>query len=1458
VRYNLLEQIAASMFSAALGQGSSKNAPTRPIRRSVVQGAESGEQQRTLRDAPDDLLNLEDFNDNELLRALWIRYERKEIYTWVGSVLVSVNPYRDIGVFRDELAARYASNNPPQAPHLFATVKAALTAPGDRHALLITGESGAGKTEATRAVLSCLAMQHGATDHIRDRLLRSTPVLEAFGNAHTRQNTNSSRFGKFIEVHLSTEYEVVGATLTPYMLEASRVAGDLPQGERTYHVFYLLRAALGALASGTTPTGSFWTRLSNAPEWADLVSAGALPMTNSARLTAGPPDMRCAEWFEALHEGLVKIGMRHVEVAECCRIVAAVSLLADMTAGNTGLAAAAALLRIEENELGNFLTKAEMSVGAARKERLHRARSEHEAATLRASLAQELYAALFGWLTQLVARGIKPPAQGGVKMLGLLDLYGFEVFSTNGFEQFLINYCNERLQQFFNRQVFTIEAEEYAAEGLDTDGQWRRMITACQLPALALLEGEFGVSVGCFGIINDRSRCGFEDQKQDGGSALAQAIAVACGSRSGFLAAGRDSRRFFGVAHFAGEVFYDAAQFQSKNASAHRPDIHTFLRRHGGEFVREVLIGEAKAEPLKREPSVDASPASSSADALPSTSASTVNGNSQRKLFGRTLISVFREELNELCAALEQRQCRHVRCLRPNDDQAPLVFDDASMLRQCRYSGLLEATRIRRQGYAHRRPLRSFAARFALLLGTREARRVARHVPAANASMACQAILQAASASGISADDATIGHTKVFLREGALVWFESARTRVAIGVIVALLRGNYTRSWLARLKKAAILLQAVARSRRAQRFTAQLRAEIQAEKLRAEEELRAAEERAVAEAAAAAAHAAAMAAAEARRLSSACRLQRWWRRRTARECSMIAAVRREKEQLKLKREQLRWMQAEEIQLSRTPPGTSPVMSPAATPVLPLRTIAMTPDQGERPLRPGLSKTTSQESLRRISPHGSIRGAKPTKDYGLRQPFASGQPSASPSVKEKQISSSAATAVVAAITTGQAVATGLSQSRRVGMAAPRPRTPPPSAEDRRRAEIHSARHHAGSGNGQQSPRSLRRSYRQEIARLLAQHRQLRKRLPAELRGLPAELMEAAHKLGHNGPPVAPEVLTRINEVLQTLKAALKEHSGPTLPLSHVPSIASLDRTPILPGGRGLRQDMPGERHGWFQAPATARPVLQRVASNPTNLHQTALAFNAPHLAEVGDAAMRRSLSARPMRRSPHAGFRSPLRTPPTMTRTLTPTRGFRTPVRQAHISSHSKLPLPSTPVGTPRHIFRVTWNAEPGTPTGAPSTMPAWQAHSSSPSIVTPRQIIQIAPHGDGVEMTPGRQRPAAATASPVPVWAWHAPGQAPGAAHKAQVAASPVMSSASSFNCAQSVGSHSHVPSPVEVGLSQAVLAAVPTPGRNRSRRLPSPVSCQVATTPATPTSQVRMLSPPVVPRVVGVPVTRS
>jgi len=399
----------------------------------------------------------------------------------------------------------------------------------------------------------------------------------------------------------------------------------------------------------------------------------------------------------------------------------------------------------------------------------------------------------------------------------LLDLYGFEVFQVNGFEQFLINYCNERMQQYFNRQVFACEAEEYEAEGFDTDGHWRRLLGAYQLPALALLEGEANKSTGIFGVINDRSRCGFEHSK-DKSEGLVDSIVASYGKHPAFCKASRNPGRVFGVRHFAGEVFYEAAQFVGKNASAHRPDIVEFLRASVSTFVQELLGSDADGSPQSGD--------GASEDALGRTASSAASSSSRpRKLFGKTLISTFQQEMNELSATLEARECHHVRCLRPNDEQAPLEFDDTSMLRQCRYSGLLEATRIRRQGYAHRRPLRTFAARYALLLHSHESRRLARHVLMSKAFAACSTICEAAVSGGLPPDSFRIGHTKVFLREPGLVWFETARSRLAASVVVAALKCNVAKQQFLRQRRVAIRVQAAYRGACARGVARKLRAE---------------------------------------------------------------------------------------------------------------------------------------------------------------------------------------------------------------------------------------------------------------------------------------------------------------------------------------------------------------------------------------------------------------------------------------------------------------------------------------------------------------------------------------------------------------------------------------------------------------------------------------------------------
>lgn len=755
---------------------------------------------------PDNLLSLDDFNDTGLLQCLKSRYQQNDIYTWVGSVLVSINPYQDIGVFADVVAAKYAKTIPAQGslaaahqsspPHIFAAVAGALASPGQRHALLISGESGAGKTEATRASLAFLAKHCNASDVVRDRLLDSNPVLEAFGNAKTRQNGNSSRFGKFIEVHISAEGKLLGATLRPYMLEASRVSGRLHSAEQTYHVFYHVRAALAALSNSAACSRPFWQWLRQLPEWQELAQVGSPALLASSRLAVGPKAEECLESFERLYGRLLGAGMTHADIVQCARVVAAVGVLADEEAAGEALASKLQeLLGVPQDQMLDFFTNVELTVGTIGRERLIRCRSGSEMRTLQASLAQELYSSLFVWVSHLVARGVAPAADAVAgKRVGLLDLYGFEVFDSNGFEQFLINYCNERIQQLFNRQVFLNEASEYLSEGLDDDGRWQHLASACNLPALSLLEGGTGVGCGIFGVINDRSRCGFDAALSGDGSEIVDSIASVCGGHSSFRRSTRDAGRVFGVSHFAGDVYYETRNFVLKNASSHRPDIVAFFRSHANGFVRQLFEVNIEGGCGLQECGGSNGPEVLCMDGAETPK--TANGPiPRRRLVGSTLISAFRMELNELCTTLEMRECRHIRCLRPNDCQQPLFVDDASMFRQCRYSGLLEATRIRRYGFPHRRSLASFAQRYATILtavrraahtlGCEPPPRLQEVMGVEAAKAACISICNTMHSIGIDSKEACIGHTKIFLKESALEWLESARIHFASASIVA-------------------------------------------------------------------------------------------------------------------------------------------------------------------------------------------------------------------------------------------------------------------------------------------------------------------------------------------------------------------------------------------------------------------------------------------------------------------------------------------------------------------------------------------------------------------------------------------------------------------------------------------------------------------------------------------------
>mmetsp|Transcript_122254 Transcript_122254/g.228315 ORF Transcript_122254/g.228315 Transcript_122254/m.228315 type:complete len:1511 (-) Transcript_122254:145-4677(-) len=856
--------------------------------------------------SPDDLLELADFSYAALLNALRLRHQRQEPYTWIGPVLVSINPCMHLE--RPDLF--------PSTPHPFSLVGRALEGGGPA-AIIVTGESGAGKTEAVKAMLSFLVEQRGArSDRVRDVLVGSNEALEAFGNAQTLQNNNSSRFGKLTEVLLdSATGHAESAAVVPYMLEASRVTHH-GRGELNYHVFYVLGEALEStarrLSAGHHPSsmadpsgntgGELWSWRDDLwSTWCSLArcavnsglsrsqylapsSAPSGPKSPSWRSprrsfggeSAAATDLpaKQAVWkeacvsagrFEDIVGSMRAVGLSDDETLAAMQVVLAVALLGNVSIAAvlpegadaspasspgrpsprlesssadaaaelaaTALQSVADLLAVPLTELQSFLGTRTTDVPRGGGKFIQ-PRSPREVLTLRDSVAREVYTALFQWLVRRVAarqESNSVPAWSpssykesrGQQRVAILDIYGFEVCQTNGLEQMLINYCNERLQSLFNMQLFAAEAREYEIEGLPPD-VWVPLCKTRPLPALLLFEGDDGErrSTGIFALIDDEARCRFNDGSD---TALRSKMDASLGGHTSYKAC--RSASCFTVAHFAGEVVYDSRSFVETNANAARPEIISFLMSaSSSSFLNSVLRTRLDGPP----------------EASGSTSLSPPSSGRRRQLFGRTVIQAFRTELEQLIASFERpgTRCHYLRCLKPNAALRPLEFDDAGVLRQCRYSGLLETVKIRHYGYAHRRPILEFVERYALVAwpawasGRATANvRSFRDMPIGDLKAWAAGILVRALKgrfgkleASLTEDDALMGRKKVFMRPRAFRHFEAMIVfgHSVVVPIQAAWRGYNARFTYQLARQLIISLQAVVRGVFARSYVRQI------------------------------------------------------------------------------------------------------------------------------------------------------------------------------------------------------------------------------------------------------------------------------------------------------------------------------------------------------------------------------------------------------------------------------------------------------------------------------------------------------------------------------------------------------------------------------------------------------------------------------------------------------------
>ncbi|XP_037384993.1 unconventional myosin-X isoform X2 [Talpa occidentalis] len=764
----------------------------------------------------DDMAALTELHGGAIMHNLHQRYKRNQIYTFIGSIIASVNPYKPIGGLYERAAMeRYSRCHLGELPpHVFAVANECyrcLWKHPTNQCVLISGESGAGKTESTKLILKFLSVISqqslelsfkADSSCVEQAILESSPIMEAFGNAKTVYNNNSSRFGKFVQLSICQEGNIQGGKIVDYLLEKNRVVRQNP-GERNYHIFYALLAGLDH-----EQREEFY--LSVPENYHYLNQSGCMK----------DKTINDQDSFQEVITAMEVMQFSKEEVREVLRLLAGILHLGNIefiTAGGaqvsfkTALSRSAELLGLDPTQLTDALTQRSMFL---RGEEILTPLSVQQAVDSRDSLAMALYARCFEWVIKKINSRIK--GKDDFKSIGILDIFGFENFEVNHFEQFNINYANEKLQEYFNKHIFSLEQLEYSREGL----VWEDIDWVDNGECLDLIEKKLGL----LALINEESHF---PQATD--STLLEKLHNQH-TNNHFYVKPRVAINNFGVKHYAGEVQYDVRGILEKNRDTFRDDLLNLLRESRFDFIYDLFEHVSSRN---------------NQDTLKC-------GSKHRR---PTVSSQFKDSLHSLMATLSSSNPFFVRCIKPNMQKMPDQFDQAVVLNQLRYSGMLETVRIRKAGYAVRRPFQDFYKRYKVLM-----RNVA--VPE-DIRGKCTALLQRYDASN---SEWQLGKTKVFLRESLEQKLEKQReeavTRAAMVIrahilgylarkqyckvldCVLIIQKNYRAFLLRRrflhLKKAAIVFQKQLRGQIARRAYRQLLAEKreEEEKRKREEEER--------------------------------------------------------------------------------------------------------------------------------------------------------------------------------------------------------------------------------------------------------------------------------------------------------------------------------------------------------------------------------------------------------------------------------------------------------------------------------------------------------------------------------------------------------------------------------------------------------------------------------------------
>ncbi|XP_044138318.1 myosin-10-like isoform X1 [Bufo gargarizans] len=742
----------------------------------------------------EDMAELTCLNEASVLHNLKDRYYSGLIYTYSGLFCVVINPYKNLPIYTEQIVEMYRGKKRHEMPpHIYAiseTAYRSMLQDREDQSILCTGESGAGKTENTKKVIQYLAhvasshkgrkehtapnsntMSYGELEH---QLLQANPILEAFGNAKTVKNDNSSRFGKFIRINFDVAGYIVGANIETYLLEKSRAVRQA-KDERTFHVFYQLLAGAGEHVKTDLLLEGF----------------GQYRFLSNGSITI--PGQQDKELFQETMESMKIMGINHEEIMSMLKMASAVLQFGNIIfrkerntdqasmPDNTAAQKLCHLLGLNVTEFTRAILMPKIKVG---RDYVQKAQTKEQADFAVEALAKALYERLFRWLVHRLNRALDRTKRQGASFIGILDIAGFEIFELNSFEQLCINYTNEKLQQLFNHTMFILEQEEYQREGIE----WNFIDFGLDLqPCIDLIERPANPP-GVLSLLDEE--CWFPKATD---KSFVEKVIQELGTHPKFQKPRqlRDKADLC-IIHYAGKVDYKADEWLMKNMDPLNDNVATLLHQSTDKFTAELWKDVDRIVGLDQMTGMGEMSFGSS--------------YKTKKGMFRTVGQLYKESLAKLMSTLRNTNPNFVRCIIPNHEKKAGKLEPHLVLDQLRCNGVLEGIRICRQGFPNRIIFQEFRQRYEILTPNA--------IPKGfmDGKQACAIMIKALE---LDPNLFRIGQSKIFFRAGVLAHLEEERDLKITDIIVlfqAACRGYLARKAFNRRQQQMSALKVVQRN----------------------------------------------------------------------------------------------------------------------------------------------------------------------------------------------------------------------------------------------------------------------------------------------------------------------------------------------------------------------------------------------------------------------------------------------------------------------------------------------------------------------------------------------------------------------------------------------------------------------------------------------------------------------